>query len=329
MADLTFVFNPSSQSGSSGDRWEALARTADELSITYERQDTLPDGATIGLARELAASGAHRVLACVGGDGTVSEVVQGIMEARDRHGVPRDRLPALAIVPFGTGNNIAKSFGIPAAGSAPNALRRAIETARYGADFPLDLGKIDGHYFADAFSIGVDSSILHERNVEREKVRRNAFLRQFLRDYALYFYVSLRFPWLHRNVPATIEMDGDRTVHVDDLTNLVINNTKVYAGEFEFLEDSRANDGLLDVILFTGWRDYLSKFIVAARISPLNPRMLEKVMVRHSENFKARWVRVRLDRDMSCQVDGEERPAGRSFEVACVADAMTMKTPVP
>jgi len=323
VTDTLFVFNPSAQSGATGARWDEIARYADELEIAYRRVDTLPDEGTVDLVAAQAATRQYRTVAAVGGDGTVNEVIRGLMRAQDALGVPRQEMPALALIPAGTGNNVAKSFQIP----RDAGLRKAVETVRFGADFPLDLGRVDEHYFADAFSIGVDSLILHERNLERRKVQRNPVLRQFLRDYALYAYVSLRFPWLSRNVRADLVLDGE-PLHVPDLTNLVVNNTRIYAGEFVFEDDTRANDGLLDVVVFRGWREYLTRFVLAARITPINERMLNKMLRRRTATYRVKTLKVRLEQSMSSQLDGEMYRAGTSFDVEVVPRALTLKTPV-
>jgi diacylglycerol kinase family enzyme len=185
-----------------------------------------------------------------------------------------------------------------------------------------------GRWFADAFSIGVDPAILQERNVEREKAKRSPILRTVLRDYNLYAYAVARVPLRHKNVAASVVLDGGEAIRVEHLTNLIVNNVRVYGGEFVFDPDSRPNDGLLDVILFTGWRDYLSKFIVAARRSPINPKVLDKVLKRRSEVHKAARVVVTTARAVDSQVDGEMFLPGARFEIVCVRDALTLKTPV-
>jgi len=322
---IAFIFNPSAQSGQAARRWDEIAQLAQELSLDFERHDTGPNGQTPTTACSLATSGRYAPLVAIGGDGTISEVVSGMMRARTEHGVAREDLPSLALVPFGTANNVAKSFNLQSSG--PH-LRKAIETIRFGADFRFDLGQVDGRWFADAFSIGVDSSILRERNIEREKVKRSPLLRSLLRDYNLYLYAMLRVPLRHKNVAATLQVDDDKPLAVAHLTNLIVNNVRIYAGEFVFDPQSRANDGLLDVILFTGWHDYLSKFISAARISPINPRVLDKVLKRRSTNYQARRIVVSTARDVDSQVDGEEHRRGKHFEVTCVPDCLTLKTPV-
>lgn len=318
---VAFVFNPTAQTGVAARRWDEIERVARELDIDFERFDTRPDGATVSMAAELAASRRYGTIVAFGGDGTISEVVCGMMSA----GVPRDALASLAVVPFGTGNNIAKSFNISSAGVS---LRKAIETVVYGADLRMDLGRIDDRWFADGFSIGVDPAILHERNTEREKARRSPLLRSILRDYNLYAYAMMRVPFKHRNVAATIELCDGHVMKIAHLTNLVVNNVRVYAGEFVFDPDSRANDGLLDVIVFTGWRDYLSKFIVAARMSPINPRVLAKVLKRRGTFIKVPSLVVTTAVPVDSQVDGEVFKRASRFEIFCVRDALTLKIPV-
>lgn len=325
MNDVAFVFNPSAQTGMAARRWDEIAHLATELGIAFERFDTRPDGQTVDLVADLTHRRRFGTIVAFGGDGTIHEVVSGIMAGQRRAGLTRDALPALAVVPFGTGNNIAKSFGL-----APNgaSLQRALETVRYGADFRLDLGRIEDRWMVDGFSIGVDPAVLEERNVEREKAKRSPLLRSILRDYNLYAYAFLRVPLRHKNVAARVWLDDDPPLEVPHLTNLIVNNVRVYAGEFVFEPDSRANDGLLDVILFRGWHEYLSKFIVAARISPINPKVLDKLLKRRGTVRKARRIRIETAHAVDAQVDGEMFRRGATFEMACVPDAITLKTPV-
>lgn len=295
------------------------------MGIAFERIDTRPDGQTVDLVADLTASRRFRTIVAFGGDGTIHEVVSGIMAGQATARLQRDDLPSLAVVPFGTGNNIAKSFGLEPNGGA---LRRAIETIRYGADFRLDLGRVDDRWMVDGFSIGVDPAVLEERNVEREKAKRSPLLRSILRDYNLYAYAFLRVPLRHKNVPAKVWLDDDTPLEVPHLTNLIVNNVRVYAGEFVFEPDSRANDGLLDVILFRGWHEYLSKFIAAARISPINPKVLDKLLKRRGTVRKAHRIRIETGHPVDAQVDGEMLRRDTTFEIACVPDALTLKTPV-
>jgi diacylglycerol kinase (ATP) len=327
--DTAFIFNPTAQTGNAGLRWDEIRRCGEELGIGFERIDTLGDGATIDMVAQLVATRRYQTMACFGGDGTISEVIQGIMAAKERLGLSRAELPPLGVVPFGTGNNIAKSVGIPIPNPLlPQTLYKAIETIKYGADFAFDLGRIGDRYFADGLSIGVDHSILHARNVERERIRRMPLVRQFLRDYALYAYVVLKRPFPVHHVKATLRLDDRPPIEVARCASIVVNQTKVYAGSFVFEANSRANDGLLDVILFTGWREYLARFAMAAQIQPLNEKMLRKVLLRHSQNYQARRIHIELEHPLGSQIDGEEFEHRQTFDIECCENALTLKTPV-
>ena len=330
MADETaFLFNPTAQTGKSEERWKDIAHYAGELGIQYERFDTLPDGKTIDLIQDLVKKGCFRTIVSFGGDGTTSEIIQGIMRAKVGAGISREELPCLAIIPFGTANDIAKSFGISSTESPfAQELKKAVETIRYGADFKLDLGLVDGIYFADAFSVGVDSAILKERNLDREKIKKLPLFNVFLRDYFLYFLSGLKRLFAEKKGSAKIAIDEERIVEFPLLCNLIINNTKIYAGEFIFNEESRANDGLLDVIVFEGWRDYLSKYLVAYRRHPIDEKKLNRILIRHSQNYQGKHIRIRLSRKFPTQIDGEEHRSGDSFDVRIVENALTIKVPV-
>ena len=113
MHSILYVINPAGQGGAGLKVWEQFQSTwssriaAEDVRFT-ERQ---------GHAREIAASAeGYDVLAAVGGDGTVGELMSGIMEHSKPH-------PKLAIVPAGTGNDIARNLGAFPFESAVDALR--------------------------------------------------------------------------------------------------------------------------------------------------------------------------------------------------------------
>ena len=83
------------------------------------------------------------MIVVAGGDGTVNEVVNGIMSNTDVSEL------ALAVVPFGTANDFATGCGIPV-GNPTEALRLAVS----GAPTPIDVGKINDRYFVNALVMG-------------------------------------------------------------------------------------------------------------------------------------------------------------------------------
>ncbi|MFH1436800.1 MAG: diacylglycerol kinase family protein, partial [Pseudomonadota bacterium] len=147
--DTAIIMNPSAHDWEAGKKWPAMIQLLKKYGIAYRLIETRPDAKTVQMAKEAAQKGYRRVVA-VGGDGTINEVFNGIMKSGVR------RRPKVALVPFGTANDISKSFKIRV-----EDLDECIRTLVDGLDYPLDLGLVDGErYFADAFTIGYDASVL-------------------------------------------------------------------------------------------------------------------------------------------------------------------------
>jgi YegS/Rv2252/BmrU family lipid kinase len=100
---IHFIVNPAAAGHRAGPRWNAFKSRLHRESIPFT--ETFSTGA--GHAREIArlAASEYDVLAAVGGDGTVREVAEAILAAPDA-------LAALAVIPFGTGNDAAAAVGI-------------------------------------------------------------------------------------------------------------------------------------------------------------------------------------------------------------------------
>ena len=99
------IFNPNAGSADESAAFESAARERGD--VDFCKTDAAGDGAK--LAEQRARDGCPVVLAA-GGDGTVSEVVTGLMRARESGVNP---LPKLLIVPLGTGNDLARTFELP------------------------------------------------------------------------------------------------------------------------------------------------------------------------------------------------------------------------
>ena len=98
------IVNPKSHGGRLGKRWTELADTIGRV-FPFDEAVTQAPGDATRLAREALKAGAERVVA-IGGDGTINEVVNGLSADFGR--------VTLGIIPWGTGNDFARSIGVPA-----------------------------------------------------------------------------------------------------------------------------------------------------------------------------------------------------------------------
>jgi lipid kinase YegS len=109
-----------------------------ELRVTREKGD----------ARRFAAeAGEADLLIAAGGDGTLNEVVHGLMD------LSKAARPALGVVPLGTANDFATGCGIP------RDPEQALALCMEGQGVPIDIGKANEHWFLNAASVGFGAEV--------------------------------------------------------------------------------------------------------------------------------------------------------------------------
>ncbi len=323
---LYCILNPLSSDGKALRKWIDIEKVLGELDIDYELVRSGEDICETTLSLLKSGVDENDCLAGLGGDGTQHAVINGIMRYREEY--PEARLPYFSVIPLGTGNNIAKSFNMsPRQNLLFSELRRCLAGAVRGAEFRVDLGRIDGVYFLDAFTVGIDAHILAGRNRDRQTISRSRFMLRMLKGYPLYLFNTLKSMGTSKSVSAELRVDG-KSFYSGKICNIVINNTRIYAGEFDLTDNACANDGLLDVLVFKGPRDYLRRYLLGHRYLPRKMRMLAD-SARHSlEHAKGRSFEIRLGEKLPAQVDGEELDARLEFRVDAVPRAVKLRIPV-
>jgi YegS/Rv2252/BmrU family lipid kinase len=103
------ILNPHSQKGKTGEQAPELVRVIERYLGPVDRADTEAPRHAVEIAKRAAEEGRPTVIA-VGGDGTVHEIVNGLMQARDAD--DRRRLPKLGVVGQGTGGDFRKSLAL-------------------------------------------------------------------------------------------------------------------------------------------------------------------------------------------------------------------------
>jgi diacylglycerol kinase (ATP) len=193
-----------------------------------------------GHAERLAAAatdlGHDRVIA-VGGDGTIQEVLNGLMAAG---GAPDGGPPVLGIVPAGSGNDLARSVGLP---SAP---LDALAVALGGQTRALDLGlaRHDGEarYFAAAGGTGFDAQVAFTMAGRPHRWQRGR---------VGYFLSTLNELRRYRNRDLRIRLATDAGARELDGRYLFVAfaNGAYYGGGMKICPDASISDGMLDVCL--------------------------------------------------------------------------------
>jgi YegS/Rv2252/BmrU family lipid kinase len=103
---MLIIANPSSANGATGLRWSGIAARLRSEGLKFDVRLTEAPGHASELAREAAERG-YTTVVCAGGDGTLNEVVNGLMSAS------AGSRPVLGVIPSGTGTDFARGLGLP------------------------------------------------------------------------------------------------------------------------------------------------------------------------------------------------------------------------
>ena len=234
--NVLVILNPvCGRHGADASRLASLSARATTMLASLGVQATLRTTERQGHATELAAAaaaaGVDRVLAW-GGDGTINEVAVALAFSPT----------ALAIVPAGSGNGLARELRVPL------DPMRAIRAAVTGVVREIDVGEIDGRRFLNVAGIGVDGRVAQVFNAERTG-------RHGLLDYAR---ISMRVLREHVPSPCTLTVDGE-VLRARPLL-IAIANSAQYGNGARIAPLAAIDDGLLDVVVVEAtspWHDLL------------------------------------------------------------------------
>ncbi len=280
------IVNPAAGQGKPQDALEGLqAALGPVLGRVFVTQKT---GDAEQAARDAAGQGFDAVLVA-GGDGTVNEVINGLLTAP---GAPRP-LP-LGLVPLGTQNVLASELGMAASGDwdAVAAMLRAGKTRR------LDVGLAETRYFVLMAGFGFDAVVV------REVLRP---VKEFFGP-AAYALATLGALAKHRSTAISLTLDGEE-VHSEAFLVVVANASSYASRQIKLAPFAAPDDGWLDVCVFErprrgfGMDRRIERVGFASQmVSVLARRHLRDPSVRY---YRARTIALSSVPPISGQLDGE------------------------
>jgi diacylglycerol kinase (ATP) len=268
---------------------------AQRLRGAVDRLDTLVADSAQGsalLAKQAVDAGVD-VLITLGGDGLAHTAVQACA------GSPT----ALAIIPAGTGNDLARALGTPAEPLAATTL--IADGLRAGGTRQIDLGRVaGGSWFATVLCAGFDSAVSERVNT----LRWPAGPRRY--DLAIVTELTRLRPQ-----PLVVETD-DTTLRLD-ATMVSVGNSQFYGGGIPICPEAVLDDGLLDVtVVGAAHRRDLLRILPRLR----SGRHLDHPAV---STLRARSVRLSGLNHWVAYADGE-RQARLPLTVRCQPAALTI-----
>ena len=300
---VVFVVNPASANGSTRRRWPEIAHRAAELGLAGETLLSERRGHAAKLARRAAEEGARLVVA-VGGDGTVNEVVNGLLAAAAEP-------PELAVIARGTGTDFVRHFRIP------TRLEGAVEVALSGTVRAIDAGRITyrawsgedvSAYFANSASAGMSGAVAQRANSSSKALGGKASF--------LYATLAVFARWHASEME--VEVDDERRSGL--MYDAIVANCRYLGGGMAMTPDAVPDDGLLDVLLIGD--------ITRRDLALTLPKVYRGTHLPHpkAEALRGRRVVVRAETLLPVELDGEQPGTTPAF-FEVVPAALRLRAP--
>ena len=234
------IINPESAGGTTREIWPSIASDLSSHFGAFGCAFTAKAGEGIDLAAEAARKGTKLIIAC-GGDGTISEVANGILAS----GMNAE----LGIVPSGTGGDFRKTIGIPArsrdaARILLKGITRQIDVGR--VTFTKKDGENDTRYFLGVASFGMSAEVI-ERVKEGGPQWLAARVPKWLSG-RLSFGVSMLQTAVQSSATrVVVQLDDTRERHLT-VANLCIANARFFGGGMKIAPEAKLADCQFDVV---------------------------------------------------------------------------------
>jgi diacylglycerol kinase (ATP) len=287
---IRFIINPIAGTKFKILRPEAIHKCIDarrfEVEIVYTQR--------AGHATELAAQAALDnidIVAIAGGDGSVNEAARAL----------KNSTTALAIIPIGSGNGVARKLGVPM------KIKKALELINHGTIKTIDGGEVNGEFFLMSPGIGFDAAML--KNFDTFKKR------------GVWGYVKSIFQTSKKFQPfeVTINLDGKEIK--ETVYSILLSNIGQLGYGITFDKTAAVEDGVLELVtlkVFPKWK-VLWYVIVAFFLDPSRANVIKV--------YKFKQLKASISATQSLQVDGDYKKEVESVEAHVVEKVLRVLMP--
>ena len=296
MKEITIICNPTAGAGQAQKRWEKFQTELDSANIDYTVHFTEAPNHATDLTNNAINNGAKRIVS-FGGDGTLNEVIQGMVSPTPGFVGNLE----LVVLGAGSSNDFEKTFkAIP-----------WIEKIQGGKKVPIDLVRADFYdfegnpatrFFANNSSIGLVSQAGKQFNDAKGIAR--MIKKMSVDTTALIVGIQTLIKWNPMDVNLIVE--GETKTN-STLINITVYKNPYVAGSMNYNKCVDKGDGKLSVALING----VSKIKLLGLIPALyNGTVLDKD---GTEYFECEWLELQTDHNVAVEMDGEivGRPPAR------------------
>lgn len=239
MKKLYFIVNPKAGNGKALSIWSEIKIELNNQKISYTHYFTKESGHARQITEELILSIDEETidLVIIGGDGTMNEVVNGIVGNTSK--------VRIGFIPGGSGNDFSRGYGIPK--KPLEALVFLLKQLGLNA-IPYDLGKIQQkhgeHFFINSTGAGFDAFISYHVNKSKWK----GILNRFSLGQLVYVLFLLKYVFTYKCTTVELTIDGKKQVFPDTWF-VTVSNQPFYGGGMKIAPESLPNDGKLNVTI--------------------------------------------------------------------------------
>ena len=287
MKRITFIVNPVS---GGKDKQGVLAAIDRYLAPEYSCEVLMTGKA--GDATTWARESESDIVVAVGGDGTVSEVAQGLMGTGK----------ALGIIPCGSGDGLALHLGIsrnPA---------KAVRTLNAGCIARIDTARLDGRPFFCTAGVGLDADVAFE------------FAHSTKRGLGTYISPAWNL-WMHQDRASRCVVETDAETWSGPAVIVTVGNANQWGNEARIVPKASLRDGLLDVTVvepFTTWEiPWLATLLMTGKAD----------RSRRVRMFRSAHVHIRRDHAGPAHLDGDPFEAGVDLDLEVVPGTLDVVVP--
>ncbi|MER9428638.1 diacylglycerol kinase family protein [Mesorhizobium sp. M0408] len=235
---VAVVLNPIAGGGRLKRHWPEVAASLKRHFGDFELRETQAEGDAERLALDLAAIGFELVIAA-GGDGTASEVADGLLKAFRESG----RTSELGLLPCGTGIDFARGLGL--SNNVDLTLKRIAEAKPRKVDagcisYVDDHGALASRHFINIASLGLSGATDRAVNADRRKGKVSAK--------ALFYWRTVWEFLRYRFQDVAITIDDGAPVEAR-MALVAVANGKFFGGGMMIAPDAELNDGEFDIVI--------------------------------------------------------------------------------
>lgn len=278
---ITVIFNPNAGAGRFGidknfigKRLNSLSKS-EKIPLELEIETTKSKGDCRDIAYDAVSNGSD-VVAVAGGDGSIMEAVNSIINTKT----------SLGIIPVGSGNDTIFSI------SGHNDISRCLRDIVASDPQPIDAGSMNGTKFLNVVGIGLDAEVNHLVAKRRDMVKN-------IGPAMTYTYAAFRVLMRFRPYTVAVSIDGSKEIE-HSISLCTIGNGTTCGGGYFLTPKAVMNDGKLDISI----SDYIGRMP-----SILNIRTAYKGQhIRRKENTYERFAKLvikGIDRELPFHIDGE------------------------